>query len=434
MLVHAKVVACNEFESWRDIARAEGHVHWIDGDRLSSDEGLFLLTSSKRSARSRSPAGCGLERVIVYHRRLACLDRSAQRQVRADSPRIQVVLSCLGSCVLVQQLSRNLLQAQRQLDVAESSLRLPLRGIAGVEKGGPRAAAKMLSAQLQTEAERRAWAISARTQAIAGSIAGSKQSALSGLRAWCAFYSNFLKKQGSPLPPCIDDLLAWSSLFRHPRTFSNYLGYLRVGCELVGVSVSVFQHPSVRRAKSTIAKRCQFTHREPRFVRLAMIQDMMPILLQRPEEKTMLMLILAAYIFLLRVPSEALPMAVHSQPDGCVTPVVTVGADVIKLRLPKRKNRLTPSTMVRKCWCQKCRITCPVHILGEYVRALPAGVQPFGGITPHAARVNLRYVCLWLRTHRPGRLHAPSCQVASAERWSTGCRAVLVSRHAQRPR
>ena len=85
----------------------------------------------------------------------------------------------------------------------------------------------MLSAQLQTRVEREAWAIAARTRAIAGSIARSKQSALSGLRAWCAFYSNFLCKQGAPLPPRVDDVLAWSNLFRHPRTFSNYLGYQR---------------------------------------------------------------------------------------------------------------------------------------------------------------------------------------------------------------
>ena len=197
------------------------------------------------------------------------------------------------------------------------------------------------------------------------------------------------------------------------------------------MSVAVFQHPSLRRAKAAIAKRCQFKHREPRFVRLAMVQDLVPIMLQRPEEKQMLMLILAAYIFLLRVPSEALPMAAHRQPVNSTTSVVTVGHDVVKLKLPKRKNRLTPSTIVRKCWCQKRAITCPVHILGAYMGSLAAGTQPFRGFTPHAARVNLRCVHLSCVPDK-GAMRCTLPQVTATQRWRSRRRALLVSRHAQR--
>ena len=114
----------------------------------------------------------------------------------------------------------------------------------------------------------------ARVKAIVGSIAGSKASAVSGMRAWAAFHSKCLRRTGPPFPPLLDDLLCWSTLFRHvyckallgvlpgdfvrhPRTFSNYLSYVKVACELVGVSLAVFGHPSLRRAKIAIGARVQ---------------------------------------------------------------------------------------------------------------------------------------------------------------------------------
>ena len=55
--------------------------------------------------------------------------------------------------------------------------------------------------------------------------------------------------------------------------------------------------------------------RQPRFVRLGMLQAMMPLLLEQPEHRELIMLFLAAYTFLLRLPSEALCMAVERADD-----------------------------------------------------------------------------------------------------------------------
>ena len=48
-------------------------------------------------------------------------------------------------------------------------------------------------------------------------------------------------KPGSKVyyPPLLEDLLAWARLFRCHRTYSNYLGYARVGCLLVKASDAV---------------------------------------------------------------------------------------------------------------------------------------------------------------------------------------------------
>ena len=101
------------------------------------------------------------------------------------------------------------------------------------------------------------------------------------------------------------------------------------------------------------------------------------------------MLMLAAYVFLLRVPSEALPASVHVDDEG-KWPVLSVRPDVVEIWLPRRKNRLTPSTIVRSCWCHVCRLTCPVHVLGEWLGELQPGTRPFAHISPHDARSGLR--------------------------------------------
>ena len=101
-------------------------------------------------------------------------------------------------------------------------------------------------------------------------------------------------------------------------------------------------------------------------------------------------LYLLAYVFLLRLPSEALPAvfcegAVGSEAQS----VLTLEGCELVLRLKRRKNRPGGSTLRRKCWCRSSPTTCPIHVL------LPAfqgsqGVALFAGITACAALSVLR--------------------------------------------
>ena len=54
--------------------------------------------------------------------------------------------------------------------------------------------------------------------------------------------------------------------------------------------------------------------------------------------------------------------------------------DKIEWYLPTRKNCPWPTTVARGCWCEKCRLTCPVHAIGCAFRKLQPGVLPFAGI------------------------------------------------------
>ena len=183
----------------------------------------------------------------------------------------------------------------------------------------------------------------------------------------------------------------------------------------------VFNSPSLKRAKEAIKKRCLHVSRQPRFVRLGMLQTMMPSLLEQPEHRELIMLFLAAYTFLLRLPSEALCMAVE-RADDRRSSVFKMHADKVELWLPRRKNKLQPSSQFRPCWCKRCPLTCPVHILGAYMTRFGHGAQPFRGISPVKANSGLKQLLELVgvddasefRTHDLRRGHAEDLRLNGA--------------------
>ena len=54
------------------------------------------------------------------------------------------------------------------------------------------------------------------------------------------------------LPAIIDGLLAWSRVLAVKETSRNYLGKVRLACGDLRATIACFEHPSIRRAKSTI--------------------------------------------------------------------------------------------------------------------------------------------------------------------------------------
>ena len=136
---------------------------------------------------------------------------------------------------------------------------------------GPRQASQMLALSLNEEKEREKWLEQARVQArawsrhwmlgtgvrlsvqaIAGSCPRSRDSVVSGLRCWFEFARCILKLPASrALPPTRKGLLAWSNLFRHQRTFANYL-FLRA----LWVRAHRGLHGSVRRPRTAQSQNC----------------------------------------------------------------------------------------------------------------------------------------------------------------------------------
>ena len=227
-------------------------------------------------------------------------------------------------------------------------------------------------------------------KAICGSCPKSIDSARSGIRCWAIFHNTALKGRGRSLPPDLDGLLQWSLTFRNAKTFSNYLGYLSLACAIAGYPTEIFKHPSLKRAKTAIRKRRLWTKKAPTFIHLSTLQRMIPVMIDRPETRDLLMLFLASYAFLLRVPSEGLPLAAHEAPPGAEATVFTVGHDCVKVHFPFRKNSYEPSVLTRTCSCKRCPLSCPVHVLGLFMKSLKPGTQPFLHIDRGQLRLALR--------------------------------------------
>jgi hypothetical protein len=199
-----------------------------------------------------------------------------------------------------------------------------------------------------------------------------------------------LKLEDEEFPPTRDGLLAWSTTFRCHGTFCNYLSHVSTACELLGVSTEVFSCRALKRAKIAITKRDQFASRPKLFLQLPLVRRLMHMAV-KDGCKHDAMLYLVSYVFLLRVPSEALPMVIC---DGGVAhgeqSCLFLEGENLVLALKCRKNKQKGTRLTRGCWCSQDKVTCPVHVLGKAVMRLPSGMRPFEMLTQSKVLTSLR--------------------------------------------
>ena len=225
-------------------------------------------------------------------------------------------------------------------------------------------------------------------------------------------------------------LLAWSQLFRSKDTFGNYLNHVRTACLLVKqpievnallpcaasdpycIAFQVFSNPALKKAKQSILSAGQFSKRERLFVQRQARYAQLPravtyfsLVLCRQQIESMLrwaeteedithsamaLLFLVTYVFLLRLPSEALPIEVGRVPGKQQQAVLEMDEGKLILTLMRRKNRPAGSKLERTCWCRESCRTCPVHVLGPAVRGIQPGTALFGGFTAAGANSALK--------------------------------------------
>ncbi len=190
------------------------------------------------------------------------------------------------------------------------------------------------------------------------------------------------------LPPRLETLLAWSTLFRSEGTLANYLGYLRTAClvckaptkvrdlarswELLVCScVQVLDHPALKRARESVSKANNFAKRDRKWIRRPVasavgvtpcvahcrardvVEKLLVLSASRRELAQYGALFLLSYAFLLRLPSEALPAV--SGKDGGQSSLFKEGNELV-LVLARRKNKQQGSRLVRKCWCAEAKV------------------------------------------------------------------------------
>jgi len=113
------------------------------------------------------------------------------------------------------------------------------------------------------------------------------------------------------------------------------------------------------------------------------------------------MLWLVSYVFLLRMPSEALPMARGGEAgDEDVQSVLCLRKGILYLKLKRRKNRPRGSLLSRACTCAASERLCPIHVLWHgFFKDLPVGAQPWAEVSPGDARREIRSVLEVLQVH-----------------------------------
>lgn len=265
-----------------------------------------------------------------------------------------------------------------------------------IARGGPTAAARRLKEVSVSLGALDEWAERARVRAIVGRCPGTVDKIHCGVRAWLRFHEARFGHLRFTFPPRVPDLLAWADLFECSGTLSNYLRYVRTVCEVAEIDTTVFDHRSVRGAKLAVKKSLKHVPRDHMAIRIDVLRELVVQLSASQHSAVAAMVFVAAYSHMLRVPSECLVVAVRSPGYVAVCkrerrregPIACVHNDCIEWYFSSgRKNDPLPSSILRECWCKRCKDTCPVHVLGAFLSKHQCGDRPFAGITkvrPHA--------------------------------------------------
>lgn len=226
-------------------------------------------------------------------------------------------------------------------------------------------------------------------------------------------------------PPRLDILLAWSRLFRSGGTFNNYVAHVQTATEVLGECVHVFRMPAIRRARQSVEKAGNFEQRGKMWIRRTRVEAILRWAADHHEFLDYARLFLFTYAFLLRLPSEGVGAVVggdRAPANGQNNAAAYREGDTIIVTLQRRKNKPRGSRLVRSCWCNESRTTCPVHVLGPLIDGRTVGERLFPGCSAAGATEALRHILQSLgvpcaakfRTHDLRRGHALDLQRSGA--------------------
>ena len=237
----------------------------------------------------------------------------------------------------------------------------------------------------------------------------SWRSVQSGLRTWVQFCRLI---GANPLPADESTILAWSSIFRNGDTFGNYISHLNTAHQIMLLKPS--WDPAVLRSiklgskKTTIrGVKALLRHRDVvRLVEHAEAEDHFMDAILYP----------VAYHYLLRVPSELLPLRVAtSQKPGLQKDwhsFIEFGNKAATLHLGTRKNNQdAPSRLHRQCFCKdtidKACGVCALHKLRARATADSWEQRPFQEHSASClARLRRRCTALGIAGASPIGLHS----------------------------
>ena len=156
------------------------------------------------------------------------------------------------------------------------------------------------------------WQRRAEISAVLSSCPDSCASLKSGVMCWMKYMMTVhgpLVKVGQAFPPPVGDILGWSHFFACAGTFGNYLSSLRKACQVLGVDSPPPSDQCIRAAMLGVLKRGKHVPREKMFVCRDIVATIVMRARQGLTDVNFAMLVLFAYTFLLRTPSEVWSLA-----------------------------------------------------------------------------------------------------------------------------
>lgn len=204
-------------------------------------------------------------------------------------------------------------------------------------------------------------------------ITRSWRSVASGLRAWGAFCSAMFP-QSPHFPICDESLMSYAVVFRNPGTFSQYLGHMTKGEDLLRLSSRTSQ-----RLVSALRRSTRAFHTPSPMPRLRKpeVRALVHCAVGEgcPEEARIYVI---AYDFLFRVANELLPIQLDGRygvPDDCLDwhSTVDINPGVASVKLRSRKNAPHGAVVRRHCVCtDRRRLLCGTCALSAQVAASKA--------------------------------------------------------------
>jgi len=156
-----------------------------------------------------------------------------------------------------------------------------------------------------------------------------------------------------------------------------YLAAVSYGCQFHSLSIEFMKDPLIQRAKAAIRKQFVACAGSPP-IGMSLTAKLMKLAL-REGDWSSAQLYCVAYAFLLRVPSEGIPLKLGAVETG-EAPTgkwLTRAGDNVMFYFDRRKNREAPTRQTRGCWCKCCTVTCPVHGLTLLDNPALLGSAPF---------------------------------------------------------
>jgi len=227
-------------------------------------------------------------------------------------------------------------------------------------------------------------------------IGRSIPSYMSGLRCWAAFCDAHGEKIHFPASSAL--ALRYTGMFHSHATLNQYLKHLRWALRFLHYT-NCCETPTLKQAMNGIKK----SGDTPK-VKLALLSRQVAMLIQqaeRQDEVEVAALAAISRLFLLRVPSEAVPL----EWDGNHSKIQLTDNSAT-ITLMRRKNLSSPSRIVRNCCCKTSgNRLCAVHWLHRLFTERTGEGRLFT-LTAHRFKMRVRQ-------------HACDCRISDANRLGT---------------